>query len=42
MTNPDPLLGLLQRLQQKCVEYVLVGRQAVHLHGFFRARQFHW
>ena len=42
MTNPDPLLDLLQRFQQEGVEYVLVGGQAVRLNEFLRARQFHW
>ena len=34
MTNPDPVLDLLQRFQQEGVEYVLVGGQAVRLNGF--------
>lgn len=39
MTNPDPVLGLLQRFQQEGVEYVLVGGQAVRLNGFLRATE---
>ena len=39
MTNPDPLLDLLQRFQQEGVEYVLVGGQAVRLNGFLRATE---
>ena len=39
MTNPDPVLGLLQRFHQEGVEYVLVGGQAVRLNGFLRATE---
>jgi len=39
LTNPDPLLELLQRFHQEGVEYVLVGGQAVRLNGFLRATE---
>ncbi len=39
MTNPDPILELLQRFHQEGVEYVLVGGQAVRLNGFLRATE---
>ena len=32
----DPLLQLLQRLQDEGVRYILVGGQAVRLNGFLR------
>lgn len=34
--RPDPLLGLLQRLHDEGVRYILVGGQAVRLNGFLR------
>jgi hypothetical protein len=39
MTYADSLLELLHRFQQECVEYVLVGGQAVRLNGFLRATE---
>lgn len=34
--SQDPLLGLLQRLHQEGVRYILVGGHAVRLNGFLR------
>lgn len=39
MTDRDPLLGLLSRLSEEAVEYVLVGGQAVRLNGYLRATE---
>ena len=39
MTNPDPVLHLLQRFHDERVQYVLVGGQAVRLNGFLRATE---
>ena len=39
MSPEDPLLRLLARLGDEGVEYVLVGGQAVRLHGFVRATE---
>lgn len=39
MTPSDPLLRLLQRLDEEGVVYVLIGGQAVRLNGFVRATE---
>jgi hypothetical protein len=39
MSAADPLLYLLERLDQESVQYVLIGGQAVRLNGFVRATE---
>ena len=39
MTATDPLLRLMERLEEEGVHYVLIGGQAVRLNGFVRATE---